>query len=97
VRQVEHVSLSAVLRMPCVTSHASIECKSQDSVGGIGIILRVVPCWKPVFSGRLPPQIAVPIHPQNPGIYTCSSLCDASRSRWKSHQGVGEGVVLRHG
>ncbi len=30
VRQVEHVSLSAVLRMPCVTSHASIE--QQDKI-----------------------------------------------------------------
>src|SRR2546421_7358283 len=42
---------------------AIVDCKSQDSVGEISIILRAVPCRKSVFSDRLPTQITVPISP----------------------------------
>src|SRR5712692_2297887 len=38
-------------------------CKSQDSAGGIGIILRVVPLSKPVFSDRLFTRIPLLICP----------------------------------
>jgi len=47
-------------RSSSVSGH---ECKSQDSVGEVSIILRAVPCRKSVFPDRLPTQIPVPNAP----------------------------------
>jgi hypothetical protein len=56
---------------------AIVDCKSQDSVGEISIILRAVPCQRSVFSDRLPTQITVPISPTES--WDLQVLCHAAK------------------
>src|SRR5260221_2384465 len=71
-------------------------CKSQDSAGGIGRILRVVPIAKVrVAETACPPRYLCRFQPQNPGIYNIGEPLKviSQNDRIKNPLGIYSNVV----
>src|SRR5260221_12652624 len=62
------------------------DCKPQDSVGEMSIILRVVLRWKSIFSGHVPTQLPVPIRRRVLGL--TSMISKAFKIRGKRNRAM---------
>jgi hypothetical protein len=62
------------------------DCKPQDSVGEMSIILRVVLRWKSIFSGHVPTHLPVPIRRRVLGL--TSMISKAFKIRGKRNRAM---------